>query len=613
MYVQLFLFTLITGQLRFNSQPLDQQSGIYFENQGPLKIITSKWDLTSYLDLTFYNNNTQATLSVINTMDSYCDNLISYNQSAEIFKCLTFLRQAKILGREIESKRDAIFNTISYKHKEKRGISFKSMSKVAQLIFGTCDFNCIANAEKYIKDMVMLGVNEIKIPEKQTKIIKITQDKESSVIKRPLGSTDESRTVGTALEMRNTVILAYSQANLLLTQFAYETNTIFQIVQAAKIGQIHPTLLNQDQLLSQFKDVKLNLPSGTDLPLELDIANANDILKLSEIAIYHAGNNLVFKIGIPLIYQHILTLYHLLPKPVCKINNCVYIKPSFNYVAISKSKDLYTTYDHFDRLQCNYIQNCLLCPEIHPLHPRSTRPNCEISLFQDPKEVPDTCEIMHVQIATSLFHKLKNKNAWLYTTMGETIFVTCENDQQSTSLPLERVGILTLNDTCKAYATRDILIPGEVKDDTEYPDFIPSSKIQRLEELISEISSNNVVNTKHIKNNQMNELNDIAKTQGQVEDYKIILGIQTNQNNRYHQDYILYVTSAIVTLTLILFMISILNKLITKKITARRQLQPPTIETPTLNDESEPHHTDQNIPIPLENYPLMYPKLRTEF
>jgi len=147
--------------------------------------------------------------------------------------------------------------------------------------------------------------------------------------------------------------------------------------------------------------------------------------------------------------------------------------------------------------------------------------------------------------------------------MGETIFVTCENDQQSTSLLLEGVGILTLNDTCRAYTTRDILIPGEVKDDTEYPDFISNSKIQRLEELLSEISSNNVVKTKHIKNNQMNELKDIAKTQGQIEDYKIILEILTNQNSRHHQDNILYATSAIVTLKLILFMISVLNKLIT--------------------------------------------------
>jgi len=117
--------------------------------------------------------------------------------------------------------------------------------------------------------------------------------------------------------------------------------------------QTHGTLYTSvwRQQLSQFKDVKLNLPSGTDLPLELDISNSNDILKLFEVAIYPAGNNLVFKIRIPLIYQHILTLYHLLPKLVCKINNCVYIKPSFNYVAISKLNQLYTTYDHFDRLQ----------------------------------------------------------------------------------------------------------------------------------------------------------------------------------------------------------------------------------------------------------------------
>jgi hypothetical protein len=44
-------------------------------------------------------------------------------------------------------------------------------------------------------------------------------------------------------------------------------DTIGEIVQAAKTGQIHPSLLSPSELLEQFKDIKLGLPSGTDLPI----------------------------------------------------------------------------------------------------------------------------------------------------------------------------------------------------------------------------------------------------------------------------------------------------------------------------------------------------------
>lgn len=54
--------------------------------------------------------------------------------------------------------------------------------------------------------------------------------------------------------------ILFSQINVLLTQFTYEISRIFEIIQAARVGQIHSNLLNQDQLLTQFKDIKLYIP-----------------------------------------------------------------------------------------------------------------------------------------------------------------------------------------------------------------------------------------------------------------------------------------------------------------------------------------------------------------
>ncbi|KAL4136401.1 hypothetical protein QTP88_007949 [Uroleucon formosanum] len=136
-------------------------------------------------------------------------------------------------------------------------------------------------------------------------------------------------------------------------------------------------------------------------------------------------------------------------------------------------KELYSTYSELEQVKCKKARDFLLCPEISPLHPRNSKPICEILLMQDPKEVPDNCELMQIKIHASIFHKLKYKN---HSLTGETVFITCDNDKQSINHLLEGVGLFTLNETCKAYATRDILIPGEVNFQEEYLDFIPDSR-----------------------------------------------------------------------------------------------------------------------------------------
>lgn len=201
---------------------------------------------------------------------------------------------------------------------------------------------------------------------------------------------------------------------ILLDQYAFEISSLTEIIQTAKLGQIHPNLISSNELELQLKDIKVSLPSGTDLPIELDNGDPQEILRLSDMIIYYLDDTIVFKINLPLVYQHVLTLYYLIPKPVCHTNNyCIYIKTNHKFLAVSKSKELYFTYSELDQVKCKNARDFLLCPEISPLHPRNNKPICEILLMQDPKEVPDNCEIMQIRIHTSIFHKLKYKNQFI--------------------------------------------------------------------------------------------------------------------------------------------------------------------------------------------------------
>lgn len=170
-----------------------------------------------------------------------------------------------------------------------------------------------------------------------------------------------------------------------------------------------------------------------------------------------------------------------MPKPYCQnIINCMYIAPSHKFLAISKNKEHYVAYDEFHYNRCKHARGFLLCPEIQSLHLRNLRPICEVQLLQDPREVPNTCDIRHVSLQATIFHKLSYRNKWLYATDNEVIIINCENDLEANTHILEGVGVITINETCKGYATRDLLIPSS-SSENNFTDFIPTSVITRQE------------------------------------------------------------------------------------------------------------------------------------
>ncbi|KAE9529151.1 hypothetical protein AGLY_011947 [Aphis glycines] len=149
---------------------------------------------------------------------------------------------------------------------------------------------------------------------------------------------------------------------------------------------------------------------------------------------------------------------------------------------VTKSKELYSTYDNFNPNICKSVHEFLVCPKTHPLHSRSMRPICEIFLMQEPREVPENCEIRHVKMATTVLHKLNYKNEWLYVTNKDSLFITCNEDKESKNHILEGSGIISLNETCRGYANRNVLIPGRLSGKTQYTDFVPTSVIRELRE-----------------------------------------------------------------------------------------------------------------------------------
>ena len=320
----------------------------------------------------------------------------------------------------------------------------------------------------------------------------------------------------------------------------------------------------------------------------------------------------MFILTLPLVYQNDFILYNLVPVPVCNGNKCVYIKPSNKYLAISKSKEHYATYDELYYTHCKHGRDFLLCPEINPLHPRNIRPTCEVLLLQDPYNVPQNCEIMHVEIATTIFHKKRFKNEWIYVTNNDVIFITCDEDKESTSHTLRGVGIIQLNETCKGYATRDILIPGKVDYKAEYLDFMPKSKINASRDM-QNTDNNNLMEDYHVKTNKMDDLHTVSNSKNQLDKQdKIKNKINELEYTQYVNNYNLYVITSIIIMIIIIIIIIHLIKTI--PIYKEANTEDIEEEMDNLTTASAPRDTDIiEYPLTPRNSPTSYPKIKTYF
>lgn len=518
-----------------------------------------------------------------------------HNPVTNNFNCNNLLAVANSIVNNIQNKKSQVLDSIGHVI-EKRNALLTIAKKAARLIYGVCNLECIKKFDFNIG--VSQNTSQPKLIKEQVKVIKLNHKIGArEYINTSLSMTEQSN-ITKEQQIKNYLTKHFVQVNLLIMEHMLETDTLLEIIQQAKIGIIHTNLITPRELLEHVKDIKVSLPGGTDLPTDLDIANIYELVKLSDIAIYYSNDNLVFIISLPLIYQNDFLLYNLIPVPVCIDNDCVYIKPSNKYLAISKSKEHYATYDEFYYTHCKHARDFLLCPEGNPLHPRNIRPTCEVLLLQDPAKVPPSCEVMHVQIGTTIFHKKRFKNEWIYVTNYDVLFVTCDEDKESTSHTLKGVGIIHLNETCKGYATRDILIPGKVDYKSEYTDFNPKSIIDR-NQYSPRIETNDLMEDYHVKTNNMDDLHIVSNSKKKVDNQnQVNAKVKEIQELQQLFNYALYMIMGFIIMVMILMIVQVTNKKITKKCKNKR---PEHIqeESEKLNQPTTTHQSEDIIEFPL--------------
>lgn len=492
----------IMGQrLPYSIDEFRSETTIFYENQGELRIVGANWEFITYLSLANYDERYEKLKLEINNMTNHCDFKLS-----DFDICTRFDYTLNTMFQEVALQREQMYEAIGryaeeplalVRHypafRQKRGL-INIVGSAWKTLFGVCDDECTKEANAHIERIENSNSRILHLVKNQTTVVKATiQGINSSSgqldrLYKDLG-TKEGKLYEKINEVINntqttdTIIIMNQIHSLfvaLISQFAYETTTLNAIITAARTGILHPSLVTPRELSKQLTQIKLHLPVNLNLPMGTQANETYELSKITKMAVYFGGSQIVFLLRIPLITEVELTLFNLLPIPLpivvkneLSLHKNLIIKPEYQYVAISKNRKQYTTFTETQLLKCTETESYTICPEFQPVQQESINQPCEVKLFKNPDTLPDNCEPGVVVIKKNIYHKLKFSNIWLYSTLNDTMTISCSGSNEPYIEKIKGRGLVTLSQNCRAYVDDVILNPTREIESKHYVNFMP--------------------------------------------------------------------------------------------------------------------------------------------
>lgn len=473
----------------FNLTPIYNPAGIYFHTINNLRIYNSHWRFLTYINITNYNEKYNKIGNMIKDFEESCEMSKSLEIDSLQQLCSQYNHQAYNFLSEISSNKEHVMKIIDQpknSYRNKRGL-INLVGRASNVLFGVCDDTDAEYFYSKIRDLEISNSRVSKLSDAQIQIMQsIISNVNSSLLeinKNEINLADkysyllhemqaEKAALGilnfkTALEERISLL------NIILMQYAFETENLVNIINMALQGSVHSSILDTNTLKNQLKDIKTQLPIGEGIPIDLDNSGISELLQLITTNIVYIENVLMFVIEIPLVNNYEFKLYKNIPLPVnIYDNDYVMIVPKSDYIAIDKSRLYYIELSEIQVSKCKQMMNMLLCTYDQQLHHLDE--SCELTIFRKPGILPNLCNIKNVKFNFNIWHRLDNTNSWLYVTIRDNIIIKCKNNPETIVVSINGTGILDLDNQCEANTDDGTLLIAKRKITTKmYKDFIP--------------------------------------------------------------------------------------------------------------------------------------------
>jgi len=129
-----------------------------------------------------------------------------------------------------------------------------------------------------------------------------------------------------------------------LNKYAYETQKLVAVLNAVVDGKLHTSMFTPKKLQRELLEIKMDIPIGNALPLEVNTDTLIEFYRISEITIIHKDNYLIYIMEILLISSDEYTMYHPIPLPIrYNENTIILIDPETDYVGFSRDNEYFLT------------------------------------------------------------------------------------------------------------------------------------------------------------------------------------------------------------------------------------------------------------------------------
>lgn len=409
----------------------------------------------------------------------------------EVTSCIQLLQFVRAQVKLVSSKKESLESLINHESiRTKRGI-FNGLGTAWKWLTGSLDADdanyydhVIQQTEKTDKNVQLLLKDQIQVIKstisnfndsmKTLKFNELILNENINQLNR-FGSAITNKTV--ELEKSNIVNNHLSLLTYLINEINQQYDVLIDAVLFAKINILHPAVITPIQMISTLRNNTKLLTEGKSFPFPLDDANIIKLIEISKLSVYYNNYRMVFVIQIPLTNNEIFSLYNLIPLPVLhKINHTyIYIQPEFQYLALAENKAHFAQLNTLDNCK-QIMKNEYICSN-QEIYSTMDAPRCEISLITSfNQNLPNSCNTRIIKGSVKIWHPLKHNNQWIYVLSDPTILtILCPNISLKDEV-IQNIGILQLNQGCKAYSQHIQLIATS-QISSEYENIMPSIPI----------------------------------------------------------------------------------------------------------------------------------------
>lgn len=545
-----------TEKNNFNITTIVNPSGIYFHSINNLRIHNSYWRFLTYVNITNYNEKYDKINIMTKQISESCKLGQTIGTESLQRTCVQYDYQAKNFLLEINSNIEHVMKMIEPPqdtYRRKRGL-INIVGRLTNVLFGVCDDVDAKYFYDKIKELEISKLRVSQLTDAQTQIMRsIISNVNSSILemeKVQVNLIDKYNFLAHEVQTQkvNIDFLNFEAAleeqisllNLIFTQYAFETENLVNIINMAIQGQIHSSVLDARTFKNQIKDIKTQLSTGEDIPVNLDDSGISELLRLTTTNVVYIKDILIFNVEIPLINSYEFILYKTIPLPINLFNSTyVTIVPTTDYIAIEKSRLYYLELNEVELVKCKQTKKSLICPYDQQLHYLGK--SCELMIFRKPDTIPESCNLRNVNFNFSIWHRLENTNSWIYVTNKDTIIVKCKDMSEVEIMNVNGTGILELSNQCEANTGDGTLLISKKKVTTKiYKDIIPQLNLSfntQIPLISKDTISNDLIipdESKAIVKNNLHKLIEYSNSLENLKHSSIANDFTTKTNTHYY-------------------------------------------------------------------------------